>query len=594
MKGDVRGEYGRRRSALTDVYAPTSIPPHLPVGSHERIEGEFISLRSSFRQIVLALAALTAATALFAQGTPPKRLSQQQFTYNSKHEFTGLTVRVGTLALSVQSDVQNAHLKAEGMPALVKQQDVDGRDVGIVTETGTPIVEIGLNDSAHPEKLTLGNDVKFMVVARGDGRYKQTLLGPRGKVFGDRLVNPLPRRPGDVVFLEPVAADLGLSSDWRSEITVETEDSLQIIKNKATGKTLLYIVRSGPDRVAFLPDGTPFYYDVIAQLYFGRAKHTESYADLQSVVPDRFIYTRDGRIGAYVTTPANNGIASFWMERDSSGNTLVHFNAGASTTKSPHAASSLGVSPDGPAQIDGDRELAAPRRYLRPSPNATYYCESSQTCVTTQTGEESCFEPRTTCYCVDCMEGGVGTCSEGPSIMSIADPRPECGGGGTSSSGSSSNQIVGNARLSQDVSNGLTNATNKLNTKSQCAALVSNLTTTSPQAGGTPLVTIMNQRGYSNPATYINGPGMAFFYGQTKTDTNGYVPCSSSTRYAWTTPGSTAVQVCDKYTSLEGQTGMEGNILIHEMLHTLGLPEGGQGQYTNQQITNLVTSACGN
>ena len=148
--------------------------------------------------------------------------------------------------------------------------------------------------------------------------------------------------------------------------------------------------------------------------------------------------------------------------------------------------------------------------------------------------------------------------------------------------------------LTQDVNNGLTNATNKLNAKAQCAALVSNLTTSSPQAGGTPLMTILSQRGYSNPGTYINGPGMAFFYGQTKTDAKGYVPCSSSTRYAWTTPGSTAVQVCDKYTSLEGQTGMEGNILIHEMLHTLGLPEGGQGQYTNQQITDLVTSACGN
>jgi hypothetical protein len=177
--------------------------------------------------------------------------------------------------------------------------------------------------------------------------------------------------------------------------------------------------------------------------------------------------------------------------------------------------------------------------------------------------------------------------------MSISEPvRPECdsGGGSTSGSGSSSNQ-VNDARLHQDVANGLTNATNKLNNNQQCVALFSNLTTASPQSGGTPLINIMNQRGYSNPATYINSSSVGFYSGQTKMDSNGYVPCSGS-RYAWTTPGSTAVQICDKYTSLEGQTGMEGNILIHELLHVVGLPEGGQGQYTNQQITDLVVNAC--
>jgi hypothetical protein len=103
----------------------------------------------------------------------------------------------------------------------------------------------------------------------------------------------------------------------------------------------------------------------------------------------------------------------------------------------------------------------------------------------------------------------------------------------------------------------------------------------------------MNQRGFTDPGTYINS-GIGFYYGQTKMDSYGNVPCSSGYRYAWTITSRTSVQVCDHYTALEGQTGMEGNVLIHEMLHTLGLPEGGQGQYTNQQITDLVTNACGN
>jgi hypothetical protein len=39
--------------------------------------------------------------------------------------------------------------------------------------------------------------------------------------------------------------------------------------------------------------------------------------------------------------------------------------------------------------------------------------------------------------------------------------------------------------------------------------------------------------------------------------------------------------------------GMAGVIAIHEMLHVLGLPEGGPGQMTSQQITDSVSSACG-
>lgn len=176
--------------------------------------------------------------------------------------------------------------------------------------------------------------------------------------------------------------------------------------------------------------------------------------------------------------------------------------------------------------------------------------------------------------------------------MSIGEPRPECGGG-TGSSGSGSDQITGNARLSQDVSNGLTNATNKLNNNQQCSGLLSSLTTTSPQPGGTSLLSIMNQRNFTSPSTYLNS-GIGFYGGQNHADSSGQVPCSYGTRYAWTTPSSTQVWVCDHYTALEGQTGMEGNIVIHEMLHTLGVPEGGQGQYSNQQITDIVTNACGN
>jgi hypothetical protein len=146
-------------------------------------------------------------------------------------------------------------------------------------------------------------------------------------VFSERIVSSIPSRPPDAVFLEPVAANLGLSANWRDEIEVQSNDSLQTVKNKSTGETLLYVVRFGPDRVGFLPDGTALYYDVRTELFVGRATHTERYAELQFLVPDRFIYTRDGRVGAYVSAPAVSGISSFWVEHDSLGKTLVRFSA---------------------------------------------------------------------------------------------------------------------------------------------------------------------------------------------------------------------------------------------------------------------------
>jgi len=51
--------------------------------------------------------------------------------------------------------------------------------------------------------------------------------------------------------------------------------------------------------------------------------------------------------------------------------------------------------------------------------------------------------------------------------------------------------------------------------------------------------------------------------------------------------------VCDYFNSLELNPSFGGDILIHELLHTLGLPEGGSGQYTYDEITTMVVQACG-
>lgn len=102
----------------------------------------------------------------------------------------------------------------------------------------------------------------------------------------------------------------------------------------------------------------------------------------------------------------------------------------------------------------------------------------------------------------------------------------------------------------------------------------------------------MNQRGWTNPSTYLSS-GIGFYTGQTHTDSSGTAPCSYGSRYAWTQPSFPQVWICDKFKELTGTPGWAGVYTIHELLHTLGLPEGGQGQYTHQQITDLVNNACG-
>jgi len=189
---------------------------------------------------------------------------------------------------------------------------------------------------------------------------------------------------------------------------IDAQDSLLTISNKA-GKVILYVVRNGPDSVGFTPDGKPLYYDVIVFLFVGRAEVDAEYTDLAPLMPDHYIYTRNGRVGAYIRNSAVAGIHTFWTERDSSGKTLVHYSAGSTSTKddgSPRTMSGPSASPNTEQNIGERERTSLQRKEFRPSPNATYYCETTQTCVTTQTGEESCFEPRTTCYCIDCMAGG--------------------------------------------------------------------------------------------------------------------------------------------------------------------------------------------
>lgn len=248
--------------------------------------------------------------------------------HDARGAYAGKTVYVGSLALRIRSDASE-HFGAGDMPTLTFLKDADGRDVSIVTDKGDAVADIRLKANGHADLVTLGNGLKLHVVAQGEKKYEETLIGRTGKVLKDRIIDPTRRKGAEPLVLDPVARQLGLSAKWRDEVTIEALDSTSsVVKQKSTGKTLLYVVRDGPNKVGFDAQGNPLYYEVMAQFYSGRADVNAEYADLQGLIPDRFIYTRDGQIGAYVYTPAVTGIYAFWTEKDASGATIVQFRAG--------------------------------------------------------------------------------------------------------------------------------------------------------------------------------------------------------------------------------------------------------------------------
>jgi hypothetical protein len=152
-------------------------------------------------------------------------------------------------------------------------------------------------------------------------------------VLKERVFDPTRRKPAEPLILDPVARQLGLSAKWRDEISIESAgDSTSIVKEKSSGRILLYVVRDGPNKVGFDAAGTPLYYDVAAMFLVGPMSNPEELANLEPLLPNRFIYTRDGRVGAYVYTPAVMGIYSFWTERDASGARIVQYRSGETGT----------------------------------------------------------------------------------------------------------------------------------------------------------------------------------------------------------------------------------------------------------------------
>jgi hypothetical protein len=133
-------------------------------------------------------------------------------------------------------------------------------------------------------------------------------------------------------------------------------------------------------------------------------------------------------------------------------------------------------------------------------------------------------------------------------------------------------------RLPSEIRTSLEQARQKL-ADSRCAEILTDYA----DASGARLDGKLRSTGETLP----NYLGFVLFYDGAATPT-----CARSDVLAWTAPRSRAVHVCGaQFLKMHrAHPGFASNILIHEMLHTLGMPENPPDP---RQITDRVIERCG-
>jgi hypothetical protein len=423
------------------------------------------------------------------------------------------------------------------------------------------------------QRVTIGDGFRLDLSNPEDKKITETLNAPGDKLLGtsvapgsaDRGAQELP------ICLDAVASDLGLDFKWQQQVRFALNASGTVTTvSDATGKTLLYILNYYPVRVGFLPSGKALFYEMTMSMDADPIVSSDSdlldsvMTEMTGTAPNHVLITFDGRVCAYTPKASLGAIQSFWIAKDATGN-IVHAyrKAGGKGATSPATSTNSKAH-------SVTTTASAVRRRLRPVPDCTYVDNSYSVTYTSDYGSDT--------YWTD---SGYWDCS-GSSYDSTA-PDLTAGGGGGGGAGSG-NQVTGDAILNLKVNQALSNAQNKLqNLSSNCVQQILSL-----NANGNTLAT--------NLQNMSGGPWSPYAYmSQVLSYVNGYTNGVCGTgAVAWMNGTfQTTVNVCTSFSNLG--TGMEGNRLIHEFLHSIGLPESPStsGAMTSAQINALVDGACG-
>jgi len=478
-----------------------------------------------------------------------------EYLYGADGDWEGLTVHLKTLPLTLRATRSGA-VSTPGLPALSVTRDSLGRDATWSSD-GILVGRIDYDTRGQVQRVALGNAMTLDMNASSQG-LTEVLRSPDGIVASATIGERHSKREFRYS-LDLAARQLGLGTDWSNNVKVSQNATGSLLTlTSLNGRVLAYLVSVGPVRAAFTAAGKPLFYDLPLN-YTDRASPSiggdiaiDLNVKLQGVLPDRILVAANGDTGFYIQRPADNAIQSFWISTTNGVRSYSHrmFNPAG---KSPQSLR------EEPAWRGGPVAVA---NRLRPLPQMMYVCDESTVC-TYSDGCPSCQSCTITMYYCDSPDGG-GTYGGG------------YGGGG--SSGSPSNQVTGDAILRARVSQGLSNATNKL-ANQQCLSVFSNLCDTN----GTPLANVLTQKGYGAADWLNSGISIA----------NGYTNGICSGASAWTTVGGMTVNICTSFSSLT--SGEAGNRLIHEELHTLGYSENPPDPnfMTSGEITNYVAANCG-
>jgi hypothetical protein len=504
--------------------------------------------------------------------------STDDLLYDSNGKWNGVSIRIGGKAHLLRYDRDKGTVATNGLPAVSVEKDVtSGMTRDLLVRRGLDVVaSAAYGPRGEVESLTVGTmTITFSLAGdtvketlRANGTIlKETATGGGGKRFFH-------------VLLDPVAPQLGIGKDWMSQVQSKTSVTGYMTSILQGQAVVARLVDLGGMRVAFDSNASPLFYDLgfdYGASFAGKdpQENFKTAAAYQGALPTHIIVMPDGNVGAYVEHPGDGAIRAFWTTTGRNGQTNYMYSV--YNASAPKHTAGLSIKPT--AAHDSNASL--PERSRVVAPLLMTMCDSSTVC-TYSDGCPSCGSCETTYYW--CDSGGGGGYNPPPGDSGGAGGGP---GGGQPTPG---NHIY-DATTRQAADRGINAANDKL-TNTQCSET---LLKDVKMPDGTSMWSMLEQKGMTAGQWFGN---IGWYFGDGVKDFNNQTPCNAAS--AWTSPSSTKVYVCSSFKSLRSPS-IQGDTMIHEMLHTLGLPECNSlanrpcpaGYMTVWDIEQAVEDHCG-
>jgi hypothetical protein len=502
--------------------------------------------------------------------------SIDELQYDGSGAMNGVKVRANGKMHELDIDAKRGAVSTPGMPEVSVVEDSTSAATrhSTVKSGGRVIASVSYSESGEIRTITVGSMVLSLELV--GGRVHET-LSANGRQIADATAAPVFGRSFPFS-LDAVADRLGLSARWAQEVTPRTTATGYLTTLQTGGRVVGRIVSVGEYRAVFDAKGAPLFYDVTLDYgAFGgnnsarSAQNTTAYV---AAVPTHVIVGADGSLGAYLENPGDGAIRAFWSTGTNYSYAIYH------------RGSSAAAAAVRPLFYPIATAAGATPRPAGRNPKAFLFtvCDTETTC-TYADGCPSCAGCSTTNYWCDIGSGGGG---------GITDPYGDGSGGPTG--GPSGATVPGNhvvnyqdITLAPTVTRAIDGANSKL-TDPQCAV---QLLKDTKWSGTNAWDTFQTVGGGQSTSNWFGAIG--WYYGGGVKNTDGKVPCDLGNA-AWTYPGSLKDYICETFKTAKSPS----NLLLHEMLHTIGVPEcNGINSCpdptwpTPAQLDDLVASHCG-